>query len=132
MHYKKVAISYIQTSPGKLPFEQFYLGISERALLLQAHCQFWEVCLSAPTTSYTDFSLCMDFYVVISILGPPEAATSRFLFHMAILSACSYKTDENGKGKSEEETTQTIPCRQKSRSDLVEKLYYPLPLILLG
>lgn len=66
----------------------------------------------------------MDFYVVISILGPPEAATSRFLFHMAILSEWSYKTDENGKGKFEEETTQTVPCRPKAQSDLAEKSYY--------
>lgn len=86
------------------------------------------------TTSFTDFSLCMDFYVVISILGLPEAATSRFLFHMAILSACSYQKDENGKGKFEEETTQTIPCRRKALLSQIwlESPTTTLPLFLLG
>lgn len=77
------------------------------------------------TTSYSDFSLCMDFYAVISILGPPEATTSRFLFHMAILSACSYQKDENEKGKLEEETTHhSMQTKRSPQSGLVEKLYY--------
>lgn len=86
------------------------------------------------TTSYTDFSLCMDFYAVISILGPPEAATSRFLFHMAILSACSYQKDENEKGKLEEETTQTIPCKRKGllSQAWLKSSTTTLPLFLLG
>lgn len=135
MHYKKVVISYIRTSQWKLMFEQF--RISERALLLYcsksivSFVRFVSLCT---TTSFTDCSLCMDFYVFISILGPPEAATRRFLFHMAILSAWSYKKDENEKGKFEEETTLTIPCRRKV---LLTQIWLKsptttLPLFLLG
>lgn len=36
------------------------------------------------TTSYMDSSLYMDFYYGIYVLGPPEAATSRFLFQVNI------------------------------------------------
>lgn len=72
--------------------------------------KFVSICL---TTSYMDFSLYMDFYFVICVLCPPEAATSRFLFHVTVLSACSYQKGESEKGKLEEGTTQTLPCRWK-------------------
>lgn len=88
MQYKKAVISYIQTSQGKLLFEQFYLGIIERALLLQSIVSFERFVSLWTTISHSDFPLCMDFYVVISILGPREVATSRFLFYMVILPAC--------------------------------------------
>jgi len=47
-------------------------------------------------TSYMDFSLYMDFYIVIFIFGPPEAATIGFLFHVTVLSACSCWKGEMG------------------------------------
>lgn len=56
-----------------------------------------------------DFSRYVDFYVVISVLGPPEAVTSRFLFHVTLLTACGYQKGESEKGESGEGTTQSLP-----------------------
>lgn len=58
-----------------------------------------------------DFSCYIGFYVVISVLGPPEAATSRFLFHVTLLTACGYQKGESEKGESGEGTTQPLPSR---------------------
>lgn len=111
MHYKKVVISFIQTAQGRLQFEQFYLGISKELCCSKSIVSFEKFVSICLTTSYMDFSLYMDFYFVICVLCPPEAATSRFLFHVTVLSACSYQKGESEKGKLEEGTTQTLPCR---------------------